>query len=83
MISILDALFKVREVTSYNMNVKYEMVPLNEAYGRILCEEVEAIYDLPPFRTSTKHGYVVLVKDGEGLRILLNEENIVSHIRLM
>jgi len=86
MISITDALSKIREIISESKNkIIFETVQLNDAYGRILYENVESIYNLPPFNTSTKHGYAVLVTDGKGLRKVLqqNEKNTVSCIRFI
>ncbi|XP_018050424.1 PREDICTED: gephyrin-like [Atta colombica] len=81
MISVTDALSKIREIISESKNkIIFETVQLNDAYGRILYENVESIYNLPPFNVSTKHGYAVLVTDGKGLRKVLqqNEKNTFS-----
>lgn len=86
MISITNALLKIREIISESKNKTIcETVQLNNAYGRILCENVESTYNFPPFNASTKHGYAVLVTDGKCLRKVLqqNKENTVSCIRLM
>ncbi|KAG5324640.1 GEPH protein, partial [Acromyrmex heyeri] len=86
MISITDALCKIREIISENKNkIIFETVQLNDAYGRILYENVESTYNFPPFNASTKHGYAVLITDGKGIRKVLqqDEKNTVSCIRFI
>jgi molybdopterin molybdotransferase len=55
---------------------KYEDLPLQEAYGRILADDLRATANLPGFRRSTVDGYAVHAKDtfgaGEGLPAILN-----------
>ncbi|XP_011054129.1 PREDICTED: gephyrin-like [Acromyrmex echinatior] len=85
MISITDALGKIREIISENKNkIIFETVQLNDAYGRILYENVESTYNLPPFNASTKHGYAVLITDGKGVRKVLqqDEKNTFSPMTL-
>ncbi|XP_071644335.1 gephyrin-like isoform X3 [Temnothorax longispinosus] len=83
MISLQDALLKIREVIMESVEeATCEIVQLSDAYGRILFETVKAAYDLPPFKTSTKHGYAVLAADGKGLRKVLNVENTFPSISL-
>lgn len=55
-----------------------ELVKISDAYDRILWKDVYSKCNVPPFRTSSKHGYAVLVKDGKGLRKVQKEENVVS-----
>lgn len=84
MISIVDAQLIIREIVSKNMNeMTFETVQLSDAYGRILCENVESTCNLPPFKVTSKHGYAVLATDGKSLRKVLNVENTVSCIRLI
>ncbi|XP_071563766.1 gephyrin-like [Temnothorax nylanderi] len=83
MISLQDAMLKMREVIMESVEEPTcEIVQLSDAYGRILCKTVTAAYDLPPFKTSTKHGYAVLAADGKGLRKVLNVENTFPSISL-
>jgi len=83
MISVLDALIIINEITRENIKrITFETVQLSDAYSRILYEEVKATYDLPSFETSTKHGYAVLTTDGKGLRKVLDVESTVSCISL-
>ncbi|XP_018366816.1 PREDICTED: gephyrin-like [Trachymyrmex cornetzi] len=85
MISIPDALSKIHEIIRESKNkIIFETVQLNDAYGRILYENVESTYNFPPFNASTKHGYAVLVTDGKGLRKVLqqNEKNTFSRMSL-
>jgi len=76
MISITDAQTKIYEILSEYTN-EMEKVQLSDAYGRVLCQSVKSTCNLPPFKTSTKHGYAVLVTDGKGLRKVLDVENTV------
>ncbi len=43
-----------------------EPVPLFEAVGRVLAEDVVAEHDIPPFRNSAMDGYAVRAADTEG-----------------
>lgn len=45
-----------------------ELVPFQEACGRILAEDVYATDPLPPFPASIKDGYAVIASDGDGVR---------------
>jgi gephyrin len=48
-------------------------VPLHEALGRILAEDVHAGEPLPPFPASVKDGYAVVAADGPGIYRLIGE----------
>ncbi|XP_011869273.1 PREDICTED: gephyrin-like isoform X2 [Vollenhovia emeryi] len=52
-----------------------ELVKISDACGRILCTDVHSNCNVPPFRTSKKHGYAVLAKDGIGKRRVQEEGN--------
>src|SRR5687767_11851850 len=43
--------------------LEVEAVPLAEAFGRVLAEDVVATYDLPPFANSSMDGYAVRATD--------------------
>lgn len=45
-----------------------ELIPFQEACGRILAEDVYATDPLPPFPASIKDGYAVIASDGDGVR---------------
>jgi len=45
---------------------KHEFIPLNQAHGRILAEDIYAPQNLPDFRRSSVDGYAVLAKDVAG-----------------
>lgn len=77
MISLTDAMQKIQKII-YDEEKAVETVKISEACGRILYENVESNYNMPPFRTSIKHGYAVLVTDGKDLRKVLHVENTVS-----
>jgi len=79
MISVINAMMILNEVVTANINENNsESVKINDAYGRILSEDVRSNCNVPPFKTSKKHGYAVLVSDGKGLRQVLKEQNKVS-----
>jgi len=78
MISIAAAQTKIYEILIMNTYInETETVQLSDAYGRILSQTVKSTCNLPPFKTSTKHGYAVLVTDGKGLRKVLDVKNTV------
>jgi len=79
MISLTNAMEILNKVVTANINENNsESVKINDAYGRILSEDVRSNCNVPPFRTSKKHGYAVLVLDGKGLRQVLKRQNKVS-----
>src|SRR6266545_1507424 len=43
-----------------------EIVPLEQATGRVLAEQAQAVVDLPPFRSSAMDGYAVRSADTPG-----------------
>src|SRR2546426_859822 len=43
-----------------------EIVPLEQAAGRVLAEQAQAVVDLPPFRSSAMDGYAVCSADTPG-----------------
>eukprot|EP00742_Colponemidia_sp_Colp-10_P003227 GILJ01003437.1.p1 GENE.GILJ01003437.1~~GILJ01003437.1.p1 ORF type:complete len:729 (-),score=124.40 GILJ01003437.1:35-2137(-) len=53
-------------VLSHAATLGCEEVPLQDAYGRILAEDVIAREPFPPFRASTMDGYAVIASDGPG-----------------
>jgi gephyrin len=48
-------------------------VPLHEALGRVLAEDVHAGEPLPPFPASVKDGYAVVAADGPGIYPVIGE----------
>lgn len=63
MISVDDAL---ETVLSVARRLEPVTVPLHEALGRILAEEIRAPDPLPPYPASVKDGYAVVAADGPG-----------------
>lgn len=63
MISAEEALSKVLSVAERLPPVT---VPLQEALGKILAEEIRAPDPLPPYPASIKDGYAVIASDGPG-----------------
>lgn len=61
----------LREVRAANLTLESESVPLLEAAGRVLAEDVFADRDYPPFPRSARDGYAVRASDIPGtLRVM-------------
>ncbi|XP_071563891.1 gephyrin-like [Temnothorax nylanderi] len=73
--SAMEILFRVTVAHENSNQRNSESVKLSDAYGRISCEDIYSNCNVPPFRTSGKHGYAVLVNDGKGLRKVQDREN--------
>ncbi|KAK9095288.1 hypothetical protein Scep_026757 [Stephania cephalantha] len=63
MLSVSDALGVVLRVAH---RLKPTKVPIHEALGKVLAEDIRAPDPLPPYRASTKDGYAVVASDGPG-----------------
>lgn len=48
------------------LNLKQELLPLEEAYGRVLCADITSSEDVPAFSRSSMDGYAVLAADTYG-----------------
>ncbi|XP_011061258.1 PREDICTED: gephyrin-like [Acromyrmex echinatior] len=48
-----------------------ETVRTNDAYGRVIAEDIYSSVNVPRCCVSTKHGYAVLASDGQGVRKVL------------
>jgi molybdopterin molybdotransferase len=59
MLSYLEARQKVIEVLGSPHTPPLEEIPLAEALGRVLAEEIRADRDYPPFNRSTRDGFAV------------------------
>lgn len=82
MITVEDALLKIEEIVNYGAQQRtYDFIRANDAYGRILAEDVISFHDVPAFRVSTKHGYAVLASDGEGMRTLLRKTTVSYDVK--
>ncbi|RME85030.1 MAG: molybdopterin molybdenumtransferase MoeA [Caldilineae bacterium] len=51
-----------------------ETVPLEEALGRVLCQDVVAAMPVPPFPASAKDGYAIIADDPSPVRKLVGEQ---------
>lgn len=69
MISVKEAVEMIRRSVEKEREV--EIINANDAYGKILSEDIYSNYHLPPFRASIKDGYAVLASDGKGSRRVL------------
>jgi len=58
------------------VDTRYEKVPLSDALGRVLAEDIVAKYNDPQFPTASMDGYAVKFKDlDRGILTVLNEDN--------
>ncbi|XP_018345329.1 PREDICTED: gephyrin-like [Trachymyrmex septentrionalis] len=71
MMSVKDALRTMDNVLDDEYEDKIEIVETNNAYGRVLVDNIVSSADVPFYNTSTKHGYAVLVSDGKSTRRVL------------
>lgn len=82
MITVENALLKIEEIVNYGAQQRtYDFIKINDAYGRILAEDVISFYDVPAFRVSAKHGYAVLTSDGIGKRIVLSKATVSCDVK--
>ena len=64
MLSFEQALNIVKEkLAAANLKLGTEVVPLGEARGRVLAEDVAADRDYPPFHRSIRDGFAVRAED--------------------
>ncbi|HXH51651.1 MAG TPA: gephyrin-like molybdotransferase Glp [Terriglobia bacterium] len=72
MLSFEQALSEVEtRVTAAGITPAIEVVPLGQAWGRVLAEEVKADRDYPPFNRSTRDGFAVRSQDTERANTVL------------
>ncbi|KAA0204082.1 hypothetical protein HAZT_HAZT006294 [Hyalella azteca] len=57
-------------------------LPLNQAHGFVLSEDVVSKYPLPPFPASVKDGYAVIAADGAGVRRVVSAVAAGDHAEL-
>lgn len=81
MISINEALLKIRRIVAHTHERNCDVVKINNAHGRILFETVYANCNVPAFRVSTKNGYAILANDGEGVRTVLIKTTVSCDVR--
>lgn len=67
MIGIEEAVELLRQnIDADRWNAEYEMTPVEDACGRILCEDVVAQINVPHFPKSAMDGYAVRAQDTKG-----------------
>lgn len=72
MLSFEQALSEVEtRLTAAGITPAIEMVPLGQAWGRVLAEAVNADRDYPPFNRSTRDGFAVRSSDVEHANAML------------
>jgi len=75
MLSLTDAIEKIHTVLEESKEKPItEVVKTNDAYGRILAEDIFSDVNVPSYSTSTKHGYAVLASAGKGVRRVLRAD---------
>ncbi|XP_012215540.1 gephyrin [Linepithema humile] len=71
MVSVEEAVDEIVRSAREENKTEVEVIDANNAYGRMLYDEVYSNCHLPPFRASIKDGYAVLASDGKGKRKVL------------
>ncbi|KAG5347950.1 GEPH protein, partial [Acromyrmex charruanus] len=71
MVSLEEAQ-NIMKTVVYKYYKRYaETIQTNDAYGRVIAEDIYSSVNVPRCCVSTKHGYAVLASDGEGVRKVL------------
>ncbi|XP_012055344.1 PREDICTED: gephyrin-like [Atta cephalotes] len=83
MMSVKDALHTMHRVLDDEYEGNTETVETNNAYGRILANNIESSENVPFYNTSTKHGYAVLVSDGKSKRRVLKAHLTFAEISVV
>lgn len=73
-----EAIKIIGDIVSRNSPIDSEEVDVLNAYDRILSEDVKSRCNMPSFRTSAKHGYAIIVNDGENKKKILEAGSTVS-----
>jgi len=76
-LSVISVREAVRIITSISSSQKTETVPLSDAVGRVLAEDIRSDIDIPGFDRSTVDGYAVYASDTIG-----SSESIPSMLTL-
>ncbi|XP_012055174.1 PREDICTED: gephyrin-like [Atta cephalotes] len=71
MVSLEEATNIMEEIADKYYKRCVETVQTNDAYGRIIADDVYSSVNIPSCSISTKHGYAVLASDGQGVRKVL------------
>lgn len=74
-ITVAEARGRLEKALDIRRDIPIERIPLEESLGRIVCEDIMAPTDIPPFPKSPYDGYAVSLKNG-----LINEYRIVGVI---
>jgi molybdopterin molybdotransferase len=73
-----------RAILAATVPLAAEDVPIRDALGRVLAEDVTAAHDVPPFANSAMDGFAVRSADGDGPRRITGESRAgaPAHARL-
>jgi len=75
MLSLTEAIDKMRTVLQESKEKPLvQTVKTNDAYGRILAEDIFSDVNVPSYSASAKHGYAVLASAGKGVRRVLRAD---------
>jgi len=81
MLPLTEAIDKMRIVLQESKEKPpIEIVKTNDAYGRILAEDIFSNANVPSYNASTKHGYAVLANAGKGIRRVLRADLAVRMV---
>ncbi|KAL6432540.1 hypothetical protein ACFW04_006837 [Cataglyphis niger] len=70
-IEVIDAQITINEVIiRSNKNIESECVSVQNAYGRVLLEDIHARCNVPSFRTSAKYGYAIIADEKNQKKIV-------------
>lgn len=69
----------ITSVISENWSLESEYVHVREAFGRILSHDIRSNSNVPSYRTSTAHGYAIIVNDEKSKKKILDPRTTVSY----
>ncbi|KAG5347951.1 GEPH protein, partial [Acromyrmex charruanus] len=83
MMSVKNALHTMHKILDDEYEYYTETVETNNAYGRVLANNIKSSTNVPFYNTSTKHGYAVLVSDGKSKRRVLKAHLTFAEISVV
>ncbi|XP_018364520.1 PREDICTED: gephyrin-like [Trachymyrmex cornetzi] len=83
-ISVEEAI-RIIQITVCDTNnyIRETIIKTNDAYDRITARDVYSPVNVPPYKTSAKHGYAVLASDGKGVRKVLKAQATFDKISVV
>ncbi|XP_011067335.1 PREDICTED: gephyrin-like [Acromyrmex echinatior] len=83
MMSVKNALHTMHKILDDEYECYIETVKTNNAYSRVLADNIKSSTNVPFYNTSTKHGYAVLVSDGKSKRRVLKAHLTFAEISVV